>query len=151
MSEASSYADACDLLARIHFEEGALGDALRALRRSVQATPTNLARLQRLGALAFYVGDAAEAENALAKAYRRGPGARVFDHQTTMMLVFLGVDRGLQSRDLERLTTSPQFAVDRDPDDPRLQRMLGIAAICWPVPFAAWESTQPSSRPSTSA
>jgi len=130
VSGASAYADAYDLLARIHFEDGALGETLRALRLAVQATPTNLARLQRLGALAFYIGDGPEADAALAKAYRRGPGSRVFDLQTVMMLVFLGVDRGLQGKDLERLTTSLQFAADRDPDNPRLQRMIELAGIC---------------------
>jgi hypothetical protein len=75
VSNTSAYADAYDLLARIYFEEGQLAGAGHAAprRRSDAGQPAAAAET---GSLAYFVGEAAESEAMLAKAFRLGFGSR---------------------------------------------------------------------------
>ncbi len=130
VSDASIYADAYDMLARIYFEEGSLGKALDTLRRGVDATPANLLRLQKLGSLAYFVGDAAEAEANLSKAFRLGFGSRAFDLLSVVQLALLAQARGATSKDIERYCLALENAQAKAPDDFRLMTMTRIAQTC---------------------
>ncbi len=130
VSNTSAYADAYDLLARIYFEEGKLSQALDTLRRGVEATPANLQRLQKLGSLAYFVGEAAESEAMLNKAFRLGFGTRAFDLQSVLQLALLAQARGASTKDIERFCVQLESALARTPDDFRLSTLNQIAQAC---------------------
>lgn len=125
-----AFAEAHDMLARICFEEGALVQALAALRRAVEATPANLARLQKAGTLGFFVGDPAEAETWLSKAYRLGTASKAFEIQSVMLLTLLAQSRGASGKDLERYCVVLENAAEKTPDDFRLKVMVQVAQGC---------------------
>ncbi|MCX7271902.1 MAG: response regulator [Burkholderiales bacterium] len=130
VSDANAFADAYDLLARVHFEDGALTQALQVLRRGVEATPANLMRLQKLGSLAFFVGDAEESESMLMKAFRLSVGSRTFDSQTLLQLALLVTGRGGAAKDVDRFVVALENALARDPGSFRLTSMHEIAITC---------------------
>ena len=61
LADEPSYADAYDNLARTLMEQGQFEEALKAYQMSTDLTPASIARLQRHGMLAFYLGDKAKA------------------------------------------------------------------------------------------
>lgn len=130
VSNTSAYADAYDLLARIYFEEGQLSQALDTLRRGVEATPANLQRLQKLGSLAYFVGEATESEAMLGKAFRLGFGSRAFDLQSVLQLALLAQARGASAKDIERFCLTLETALAKTPDDFRLSTLTQIAQVC---------------------
>ena len=117
------YADAWDLLGRAQFESGELVAALNAYRSAVRLTPYSVARLQRLGMLAFYLGTPEETLDALERVVRLGLGTRVFDCQTLVLLAMLQFDK-LDVRALTRTTENLRLKASRQPDDRRLQRFV---------------------------
>ena len=134
VSESSAYVDAYDMLARVYFEEGDLGRALETLRRAVEATPSNVMRLQKLGSLAFLVGDPDEAETMLSKAYKLSQGNRDFDAQTVMLLMFLTAAKAAGNpqlvREAERYAGVLAMARDKAPEVFRYAAMARIAEVC---------------------
>ena len=83
------YADAYDVLGRAQLKLGQLDAAIESYRKAGSLTPSSTARLQRLGMLAFYHGDAREAENMLEQALHLGQESRSFDYQTLALLALL--------------------------------------------------------------
>jgi CheY-like chemotaxis protein len=88
--EEPGYADAYDNLARTLMELGQFEEALSAYQRSTELTPSSIARLQRHGMLAFYLGDKKKAIELLEGSVRLGLGSKMFDGQT---LTLLGIAR----------------------------------------------------------
>lgn len=125
LKQRPDYADAWDLLGRVRFEQGKLDVALEAYRSALQLTPHSVARLQRLGMLAFYIGDPSEALNALERVVRIGLGSRVFDAQTLVLLAMLQFDK-LDARALTRTAENLRQKATRVPDDPRVKRFVEI-------------------------
>ena len=119
------YADAWDLLGRVRFEQGQLSLALEAYRSALRLTPQSVARLQRLGMLAFYIGESTEALNALERVVRIGLGSRMFDAQTLVLLAMLQFDK-LDARALTRTAENLRQKATRAPDDARLKRFVEI-------------------------
>jgi len=117
------YADAYDNLARALMEQGQFEEALRAYQHSTELTPSSIARLQRHGMLAFYLGDRAKAIGLLEDAVRLGLGSKMFDGQT---LTLLGMARFEidEPKQLHQLLQDQQRMAERNPESVRLRRMV---------------------------
>ncbi len=89
-----NYVDAYDVMGKIHAEQGNLGAALKAYQQASQITPASLQRAQRYGIMAFYAGDADEAQAALERAATLGEESAHFDHQALLLLALLRYRRG---------------------------------------------------------
>jgi len=130
VTESNAYVDAFDMLAKVYFEEGSLQRSLETLRRAVDATPSNVLRLQKLGTLAFLMGQTDEAHSMLSKAYRLRQGNRDFDPQTLVLLLLLALTRGETPKDMERFVAPMTTLLAAAPDDRRLRNLKRIADAC---------------------
>jgi Flp pilus assembly protein TadD len=83
-----AYADAYDVMGKIHVAEGDFEKAMNAYRRAVEITPTSVLRLQKFGMLAYYAGDQDTALEALQQAAVLGAGSPKFDQQSLLLLAF---------------------------------------------------------------
>ena len=119
------YADAWDLLGRVRFEQRQFGTALEAYRSALRLTPQSVARLQRLGMLAFYLGLPDEALDALQRVMRIGLSSRMFDCQTLVLLAMLQFDKR-DARALARTADQLRMKAAQRPDDARLQRFVEL-------------------------
>ena len=123
VEEEHSYADAYDNLARTLMEMGQFEEALKAHQSATDITPTSIARLQRHGMLAWYLGDKEKALNLLERARRLGLGSKMFDGQT---LALLGMQRFEidEPKQVRGFLSELQQMADRHPESVRLQRMV---------------------------
>lgn len=121
--EESSYADAYDNLARTLMELGQFEEALNAYQRSTELTPSSIARLQRHGMLAFYLGDKDKAIELLEGSVRLGLGSKMFDGQT---LTLLGIARFEidEPKQLQQFLLDQKRMAERNPESVRLRRMV---------------------------
>jgi DNA-binding NarL/FixJ family response regulator len=115
-------ADARDLLGRIYVEQCEFDAALAEYRLAASLTPGCLLRQQHTGALAFYQGQAQEAERHLTHALSLGIKSNLFDALTLLLVAMLRFDSG----------DTPGLVVARDqlrryrarfPASDRLERM----------------------------
>jgi len=83
-----AYADAYDVMGKIHVAEGDFEKAMNAYRIAVEITPTSVLRLQKFGMLAYYAGDQDTALQALEQAARLGAGSPKFDRQALLLMAF---------------------------------------------------------------
>jgi Tetratricopeptide repeat-like domain len=86
LSSEPTYADAYDVMGRIHAEQGQFGAAITAYRQASQITPQSVVRAQKYGILSHYAGNQDEAMAALERAVAVGLGSPQFDHQTLLLL-----------------------------------------------------------------
>ena len=121
--EESGYADAYDNLARTLMELGQFEEALNAYQRSTELTPSSIARLQRHGMLAFYLGDKEKAIELLEGSVRLGLGSKMFDGQT---LTLLGIARFEidEPKQMRQFLLDQQRMAERNPESVRLRRMV---------------------------
>lgn len=131
-TELPDFADAYDVLGRAQLKLGQLHLAMASFRRASGLTPASVGRLQRLGLLAYHLGDAVEAEHLLEQATMLGHDTRAYDYQTLALLALLRAQQGdgpgmMRCRDLARSLTA------KAAPSARLQRVLslteGIAAL----------------------
>ena len=117
------YADAYDNLARTLMELGQFEEALKAYQMSTELTPSSIARLQRHGMLAFYLGDKQKAIGLLESSVRLGLGSKMFDGQT---LTLLGIARFEidEPKQLRQFLLDQQRMSERNPESVRLRRMV---------------------------
>ncbi|MFY9510911.1 MAG: response regulator, partial [Rubrivivax sp.] len=81
-----TYADAYDVMGRIHAEQGQFGAAINAYRQAAKITPHSVLRAQKYGILCHYAGDIDEAMVALERAVAVGLASPQFDHQALLLL-----------------------------------------------------------------
>lgn len=120
------YADAYDVMGRIHVDQGNFEQALQVYRQASDITPSSIARLQKRGMLAFYLGEKEEAAKALDRATLLGLTSKMFDHQSLMLLAFTRY----QMRDtqgLKRCIEQLQTALEQRDAPPRLRRFQRVA------------------------
>ncbi len=138
LAEEPTYADAYDVMGRIHAEQGNLAGAIEAYRQAVEITPHSVARAQKYGILAWYAAEPDVALTALEHAARIGGDSPQFDHQALLLLAMArfqkGDAAGLQQCHkqlagvLARLPKpAPQAADTPDPRGDRLRRMAQMA------------------------
>lgn len=116
-------ADAHDLNGRLLLEHGEFEAALVAYRAAAALTPGCLLRAQHAGALAFYVGEAEEAQRWLEQCRRLGVRSRLFDALSIVLLALLRHDCG-DSAGVQALEPALQGYCERFPTSQRLRRML---------------------------
>ena len=125
LSEQPGYADAYDVMGRVLLDEGDADKAIDCLRRASGLTPGSVARHVKLGLLAFYYGDPAEATAALQKASRLGLHSKVFDLQGLVLLGTLQYDAG-DALALKRSLESMVVARQQAPESARLRRFEAV-------------------------
>lgn len=86
LSSEPTYADAYDVMGRIHAEQGQFGAAINAYRQAAKITPHSVLRAQKYGILSHYAGDQEEALVALERAVAVGLASPQFDHQALLLL-----------------------------------------------------------------
>lgn len=121
-----SHVDAYDVMGRVQVEQGNLNEALDTFRKASSLTPSSIARLQKHGMLAFFMGDRDEAAKMLDRAATLGISSKMFDFQSLVLLAF----SRFQQRDtkgLQRCLDNLQHALERAPNSKRLQRFTRIA------------------------
>jgi tetratricopeptide (TPR) repeat protein len=110
-------------MGRVQMEQGQLDAALETYRIATRITPHNVARLQKQGLLAFYLGEAAEATLALERSVRLGADSKAFDCQSLMLLALMHFDR----RDHRALARNHDLLLarfEKHPEDARLGRFV---------------------------
>jgi CheY-like chemotaxis protein len=127
IAESPEYADAHDVLGRVEVEQGNLQLALETYRNATLLTPQSVARLQKQGMLAFFMGQGAEAAEVLERSVRIGLTSKTFDAQTLVLLALTHFD-ARDSKAFMRNLGHLQRALDRAPDSVRLQRFMTIVA-----------------------
>lgn len=123
ITDQPGYADAYDVMGRVLLDQGEPQAALRALRRASSLTPGCVSRLLKLGLLAFYQGDRAEAAEVLQRAAALGMNSKVFDLQGLALLGSLQFDQG-DRRGLLQSMRSLSHHVEERPDSARLRRLM---------------------------
>lgn len=93
LADEPKYADAYDVMGRIHAEHGDMAGAIAAYRQALQITPFSVARAQKYGILAWYAADPDVALAALEHAARIGGESPQFDHQTLLLLAMARYQR----------------------------------------------------------
>lgn len=125
-AEQPGYADAYDVMGRLHVEQGNFEQALKVYRQASDITPSSIARLQKRGMLAFYMGEKEEAAKALDRATLLGLTSKMFDHQSLMLLTFARY----QTRDtqgVKRCIEQLQTALEQRDSPARLRRFMNVA------------------------
>lgn len=120
--EIPDFADAYDVLGRAQLKLGQLKQAMDSYRIASALTPSSIARLQRLGMLAYYLGDAAQAERLLDQATLLGQDSRSYDYQTLALLVLLRAAQG-NRQGVQRCREVAQTLRRKSPLNVRLQRV----------------------------
>ena len=113
--------DALDVLARVQTELGQFTDALDSLERALAATPLAIGRQQRLGMLAFFIGNRDKAVELLQRATALGLDSKMFDAESLVLLALAAYERG-DGEELQRQHAELHRRALATPDDERLQR-----------------------------
>ena len=120
------YIDAYDVMGRAQFELGNFDEALNTFRMSTKLTPSSVNRLLRHGMMSYYAGDREEGVELLDRATRIGINSKLFDAQALVLLAFARLDDN-DHRGLARCVDQIIHLRERQPDNPRLQRLLDVA------------------------
>jgi CheY-like chemotaxis protein/Tfp pilus assembly protein PilF len=128
IADQPGFADAYDVMGRVQVDQGQFAEALATYRTATQLTPGSIARLQRQGMLAFYLGENDEAKKALERATLLGISSRMFDFQTVVLLAIARfTDR--DSKGLQRCLDNIRHALEKAPRSVRLQRFAAMVGI----------------------
>jgi DNA-binding response OmpR family regulator/Tfp pilus assembly protein PilF len=128
IADQPGFADAYDVLGRVQVDQGQLPEALATYRSATQLTPGSIARLQRQGMLAFYLGEGPEAKKALERAMALGISSKMFDFQAVVLLAITRfTDR--DSKGLQRCLDNLVHALEQAPGNLRLQRFAAVTGI----------------------
>ncbi len=128
LSADPSYADAYDVMGRLHIEQGSFKDALATYRQATALTPASVTRLQKQGMLAFYIGEHEEAARQLQRAVSVGISSKMFDYQSLVLLAITRFKQGEQ-KGLQRCRDELDHALHKAPNSDRLQRFALIIDI----------------------
>ena len=128
IGDQASYADAYDVMGQVQLEQGNLEAALETYRSAVKITPHSIARLQKQGMLAFYMGAGDEAAQALERSVRIGLGSKMFDFQGLVLLALMHFDKR-DHKAFQRNHDNLALALERQPDNARLRRFVTTSAV----------------------
>lgn len=120
-------ADALDLQGRMRAERSDFPGALESYRAASRATPGCLLRAQHAGALAFCLGQRAEADEFLSRARSMGAGTRLFDALSLFLLALVYFD----SQDAKRLDSCVKELDTYGKNFPQSPRLLRMARAAW--------------------
>ncbi len=128
LNDQPHYADAYDVMGRVLLESGEPDAALAALRRGCDLAPGCVARVQKLGVLAFYHGTPHEAGVAPQRAVILGLNSKVFDLQGLVLLALLKFDAG-DLRGVTQCLSSIKASREGQPKSARLRRFEEVIQI----------------------
>lgn len=128
LGEMPQFADSYDVLGKVQLEQGQLEEALATYRTAVSITPGCLLRMQHLGTLSFYGGDATTAAQMLDRAWLTGSKSRLFDVLSMLLLSFLRFDANEGKALAAALEALRRFSLN-DPQSARLKRMADIGQV----------------------
>ena len=128
ISENPSFTDAYDVMGRAQLQAGEFQQALDTYKKAAEATPASIARLQKVGMLAFYLGDSKEAQRALERATSLGVSSKMYDYQTLVMLAQIRFDEK-DYKGVQRCLGNVAHAYEKIPNSARLKRMHGIINV----------------------
>ncbi len=94
LADEPTYADAYDVMGRIHAEQGNMAGAIEAYRQAAEITPHSVVRAQKYGILAWYAAEPDVALAALENAARIGGDSPHFDHQALLLLAMARFQNG---------------------------------------------------------
>lgn len=119
------YTDAYDVMGRAQFELGNFQNALNTFKMSTQLTPASVNRLLKHGMMAWYAGEREEGVGLLDRATRIGLDSKLYDPQAIVLLAFARLDAN-EHRSLLRCQENLEHLIERQPDKPRLPRLLEV-------------------------
>ncbi len=119
------YTDAYDVMGRAQFELGNFDSALQTFKMATQLTPGSVNRLLKHGMMAWYAGERDEGVALLDRATRIGIDSKLYDPQAIVLLAFARLD-AQEHRSLLRCQENLEHLIDRQPDKPRLYRLLDV-------------------------
>ncbi len=119
------YTDAYDVMGRAQFELGNFQNALATFKMSTQLTPASVNRLLKHGMMAWYAGEREEGVALLDRATRIGLDSKLYDPQAIVLLAFARLDAN-EHRALGRCQENLEHLIERQPEKPRLQRLLDV-------------------------
>ncbi|BFO56907.1 response regulator [Acidovorax sacchari] len=125
ISDDASFADAYDVLGRAQVEMGQFEEALGTYRTAAQLTPDSVVRLQKLGMMAYYLGDHDTATKMLSRAAVLGLDSKLFDYQSVVLLAFNYFDT-TDRKGLERCMADFARIRERHPASHRLLRFENV-------------------------
>ena len=120
---APDYPEAYDVLGRAQMEMGQFEDALDSLGKALEATPMAIGRQQRLGMLAFFLGNRDKAIELLQRAAALGLDSKMFDAESLVLLSIAAFERRDEA-ERERHRQELHKRARANPDDARLQRFV---------------------------
>jgi len=120
------YTDAYDVMGRAQFELGNFQNALNTFKMSTKLTPASVNRLLKHGMMAWYAGEREDGIELLDRATRIGLDSKLYDPQALVLLAFARLDDNEQ-RGLLRCVEHLEHLRDRNPDKPRIPRLLDVA------------------------
>jgi Flp pilus assembly protein TadD len=126
IGEDPTFADAYDVMGRAQFELGNFDRALETYKMAAMLTPASISRLQNMAVMTYYHGDHAVAETLLDRTVRLGLDSKMFDFQSLVLLSFSRLELD-DKKGLQRCLDDFDRLAERYPDNPRLQRLTGIA------------------------
>jgi tetratricopeptide (TPR) repeat protein len=100
--------------------------ALETYKMAAMLTPASISRLQNMAVMTYYHGDHAVAETLLDRTVRLGLDSKMFDFQSLVLLSFARLELD-DKKGLQRCLDDFDRLAERSPDNPRLQRLTGIA------------------------
>lgn len=122
------YADAYDVMGRAQIELGNFEAAMQSYKMATDMTPASISRLQRLGMLAHYCGQADVADEMLSRAVRLGLDSKMFDAQSLVLLGFMRF-KANDRKGLQRCLDDVANMTERHPTSLRLRRLLDVLQI----------------------
>jgi tetratricopeptide (TPR) repeat protein len=125
IGEDASFADAYDVLGRAQVELGNFEQAMETYRTASMLTPDSIVRLQKLGMMAYYMGDHETAAKALSRASVLGIDSKLFDFQSMVLLAFAYCSDD-DRKGIERCIADFARILEKHPDDMRLRRFAAI-------------------------
>jgi CheY-like chemotaxis protein len=123
-----TYVDAYDVMGRVQVDQGEMTGALETFRKAAAITPGSITRQQKLGLMAFYMGDNAEATKALERATIMGMKSKAFDLQSVVLLGFLQF-KAKNTKGVQRCLSDLRRALERAPKSARLRRFVDIVEV----------------------
>jgi CheY-like chemotaxis protein/Tfp pilus assembly protein PilF len=126
IGEDATFADAYDVMGSAQVELGKFDEALNTYKMAAELTPGSVARLQKYGMMAYYMGDRLTAARVLARAAIVGGDSKMFDAQSLVLLAFACFQEG-DRKGLDRCASDFQRLLEKTPDDQRLKRFIGVA------------------------
>lgn len=128
IAEHPTFTDAYDVMGRAQLQAGEFKEALETYKKAAEATPASIARLQKVGMLAFYLGDNSEAQRALERATSLGVSSKMYDYQTLVMLAQIRFDEK-DYKGVQRCLDNVAHAYEKIPNSVRLKRMHGLINV----------------------